>query len=264
MMKKSKIEKDEMYVINQPKHLLLSIILMDNNYYPIQEEIHNNICRLSEVSDIVFIFSDNHFNNSGIYKDKLTSLYQGCAFVDSQGNLPRTIFKVLLYDKEIFSRHIGITISLCQDLIFDDPEKLIKNLEKVNQSRIVKPIFNIYRLSSDEIYQFYHNEESIIENLSDYSFWPISNLFPKIKMEEDRDAVDCRFCTWGSYSKVLYFRNSTINIFLEQLVSKEEDFYKFIDTFTDPNPGYLFSGLVKKNGIECLDYSIEDLEVNEI
>lgn len=264
MMKKNKIEKNEMYVINQPKHLLLSIVLMDYEHYPLPEEIHNSLCRLSEVSDIIFVFSDEYFDNTGIHKDKITSLYQGCAFIDGKENLSRTIFKALLYDKEIFNKHIGITISRCQDL-YGTSEKLFSNLEKINQSRVVKPIFNIYRLSSEEIYQFYCNLEEVGKRRLENCYLDfISNFICDPFLVSGKQEIDCRYCTWGSRSKVLYFRNTTINIFLEQLINQESEFYEFIDTFTDKDPRYLFSGLIKKNGIDCLDYNIEDLEVDKL
>ena len=264
---KRKIKKGELYVINQPKHLLLSIVLMDCENYPLRKEIHDNLCKLSEISDIIFIFSDKYFDNSEIHKDKLTSLYQGCAFIDSLDNLPRTIFKALLYDKEIFSKHIGVTISRCQDLFSIKEDKLFNNIIKVNQSRISKPIFNIYRLSSDEIYKFYSTKEDIVTK---YSRFNNSELLRKVFILssicdiEGNNEVDCRYCTWGSKSRVLYFRNITINLFLGHLLSKEDEFHSYIDTFTDKDIRYLFAGLVKKFGIECLNYNIEDLEIDKI
>ena len=78
--------KEEMYVVNQPRHLMISIILMDYDYYPLPDNIHTGLCKLSEISDIVFIFSDSHFDNSKISKEKITTLYQACAFIDSSGN----------------------------------------------------------------------------------------------------------------------------------------------------------------------------------
>lgn len=262
--------KEEMYIVNQPRHLMISIILMDYDYYPLPDNIHTGLCKLSEISDIVFIFSDSHFDNSKISKEKITTLYQACAFIDSSGNLPRTIFKALQYDKEIFGKHIGITISRCQDLQESTP-KLFENLEKINQSRIIKPVFKIRRLSSTELYNFYYtpSEEKrkkkwkcIFDECLYFYHRHIlkSVIFPwtRVDVPDPADYIDCRYCTWGSNSSVLYFRNTTIGIFLEK-VDKE-----FIDTFTDPDPRYLFAGLVKKNGIDCLDYNIEDLDIGKL
>ena len=266
---KEKIKKDEMYVVNQPKHLLLSVVLMDYEKYPLPDDIHNGLCELSEISDMIFIFSDNHFDNSGIHKSKITSLYQGCAFIDSSGKLPRTFFKALLYDKEIFSKHLGTSIIRCQDLsnCLDIKNKLFENLIKVNQSKVNKPIFNIYRLSSNDIYNFYKDENDTKETHTYHStlnMFENSLLYLLSLKDYDKFEVDCRYCTWGSKSRVIYFRNTTINLFLEQMIKSEEDFYKFIDTFTDKDIRFLFAGLSKKFGIGCINHNIEDLDIDKI
>lgn len=257
-----------MYVVNQPRHPMLSIVLMDYDHYPLPDNIHAGLCKLSEISDIIFIFSDSHFDNSEINKEKITTLYQACGVIDSSGNLPRTIFKTLQYDKEIFGKHIGVTVSRCQDLLESTP-KLFENLEKINQSRVIKPVFKIRRLSSTELYNFYYTPAErkkkwrcvYDECLYFYHRHIIQSVtFPwaRVEVPDPTDYIDCRYCTWGSNSSVLYFRNTTIGIFLEK------PDWEFIDTFTDPDPRYLFAGLVKANGIECLDYNIEDLDIGKL
>ena len=77
---------DEMYVINQPKHSIVSLVVFNDN---ITEEIHKNLAKLNDISDIIFIFSRDQRR---INKNKLTSLYNSCGWIESFDNIGFTKF----------------------------------------------------------------------------------------------------------------------------------------------------------------------------
>ena len=67
--KVTNMEKDEMYVVNQPRKSIVSLVLFDEN---ITDEIHENIIKLNEISDVIFIFSREYkrIDKVSIYWEK--------------------------------------------------------------------------------------------------------------------------------------------------------------------------------------------------
>ena len=270
-MKKEYINNDIIRVLHQPKHTVCSVIVM-NTGYPLPPEVHEGIFKLSEISDLVFIFSRRLFpvETSGISPEKLTTLYGGCAWTeytyDSGSSIGMTILRALLYCQEIFDKHIGYTISQASDL--KDLGKVCENLVKVNMSSIAKPIYKLRRLSPSELYEFYKVPDTR-KNRGSFSglcCLGVENIKSIILGELflPRDP-DCRYCTWHSESKVMYFRNGTIKTILTMFLG--DDKYKFVEileTFTDPDPRYIFSCIPQLLGIDNLDYNVEDLEIEKL
>lgn len=264
-MKKLKmIESDEMYVLNQPRHTMVSLILM-NSEYPLGIE-GNVIFKLSEISDLIFIFSPLHFpSEEKIDRTKFTTLHQGCAFIKSGGELCKTVFKVLQYCQEVFNKHVGYTISLSSEIKFlgkDDIDKLVK----INMSSLNKPIFESTRLSENELYEFYRIPEipktsTIFSSLFGFSRESENSIVSYILWNEYLpEGNDCRYCTWGSSSSIMFFKNGVIKIFLDN----QENLKDILKTFTDPDIRYIFTNLVKILGIDTIDSNFQDLDVNKL
>lgn len=273
-MKKEYINNDIIRVIHQPKHTICSVIVM-NTGYPLSPEVHEGIFKLGEVSDLMFIFSRKLFpvETSGISPEKLTTLYGGCAWTeytyDSGPSIGMTIFRALLYCQEIFDKHIGYTISQASDLVRIN--EVCKNLVKINMSSVAKPIYKIRRLGSEELFKFYKQsgkkEKMGCGGLSVFSGIDLENIKASIlgKLLYEKEP-DCRYCTWHSESKVMYFRNGTIKTMLAMFlnVDEKDKFINILGTFTDPDPRYIFSCLPKLLGISNLNYNIEDLEIEKL
>lgn len=260
---KENLNQEAVYVLNQPKHIILSVVIVDCSI-PLIDRIHKDLDKLVKFSDVIFIFCEDKFiNNKKINKRKFTSLYQACGFIESSGNLARTLFTVLEYSKEIFKKHIGITISNLDDINLTDTQ--IKNLIEINGSAVMKPVFKIRRLNSDELYESYSNKEFEeyddieLENFKLASF--ILKLFNK-KREENNDTIGMYKC-YTSDSRLLYFKNGTINILLNFV--NDERMKSYIDSFiNDLDIRGILSSITKKLNIDNLNQNIEDLEINNL
>lgn len=261
---KEKLNQEAVYVLNQPKHIILSVVVV-NCSIPLIDRIHKDLDKLVKFSDVIFIFCENKFiNNKKINKRKFTSLYQACGFIHSSGNLARTLFTVLEYSKEIFKKHIGITISNLDDINFTDTQ--IKNLIEINGSAVMKPVFKIRRLNSDELFESYGKEfeeydDVELENFKIASF--ILKLFNKKKEKEDESDTIGMYKCYTSDSRLLYFKNGTINILLN--FANDERMKNYIDSFIDDlDLRGILSSIIKKLNIDNLNQNIEDLEINNL
>ena len=251
------------FVVNQPKHLIATIIVIDD-VLPLPEPIHKVLCKLSEKTDIMFIFKSPSFNK--VHKDKFASLYQGCSWIDSTNELVSiSLFNILLYCTKIFNKHLGYLIisseSLLDEKIFSD--KFFNNLEQITESTVTKPIYKIRRLSSDELYKFYSKsiDELNKEEIKNLGFNLFKFLLPDIEDSTDK-AIDCRHCTWTSDSNALFLKMKIV----ENIVIKcsTGGFKDYIKTFTDNDSRYFIVNLIKLMGIENIDYNLEDLDIKKL
>lgn len=242
------MNKDEMYVVNQPKHSIVSLVLFDEN---ITDEIHSNIIKLNEISDIIFIFSGDYRK---INKNKLTSLYNSCAWIESYDNLGFTLFKTLEYCINIFQIHnTFLLMNMCD--LNNINSKFFDNINSVNASSITKPIFKTKQLSAEDYKRIYIKKE--INNNS--LFNKIRKLF-KLQGELEEDNDDNMFCSYTSDSKALvYFRPIIIKLieFNNNNVYSEL-FNNKIDC------RYLLASMTKYLNIETIDCNIEDLNIGKL
>ena len=268
-----KINKGEVYVLNQPRHKLISILLVDNYSFPLIDRFHDSIDRLVEVSDVVFIFSDYHFPNQRyIDKTKFTSLYRACGFIDCCGkDVGINMFKLFSYVKEVFKHHIGYIISSTSYLNIT-PE-IERKLLEINGSSIMKPVFKIRRLDSNELCDIYSSEGEVIreedETIRKGVIAMIKEIFKECDLKQIEKEVNIlrdelgMYCCYTSDSSLMYFRNGTINLLVSY--SEDDDWDKFIRSFSyEPHPEYLLSSMIKKLRLDNLDKNIEELEFNKI
>lgn len=238
-MKKIKLNmymKDEIYILHQPKHSILSIILV-NSEFPIPEPQHNSLSKLLEFSDVFFIFPKSI---KGIDKEKFTSLYEGCGWIEESLRLPETYLHAILYSLEIFECHVGFCISRLSDLILDiiDPQKIIS----LTGSSIVSPVFKTRKLTSPEFYNIYKETNSgIFKTKSDSS-----NMY----------------ASYTSESPILYFKRSNLGTIVDFWKSVEDN--KYINSFTLKDPRYFFASVCKFLGINTLNSDIHDLDIGKI
>lgn len=244
----SKFNKDEIYVINQPKHSIVSLVLFDEY---INEERHSNITKLNEISDVIFIFSGDY---KKINKNKLTSLYNSCGWIESYDNLGFTLFKTLDYCINIFQCHSTFLLMNMFDLI-NINEKFFDNIESVNGSSIVKPIFKLKQLSAEDYKRIYIRKE--INN--DSFLNKIRKLF-KLQDELEEENDDNMFCSYTSDSKALVFIRPTIIKLIE--FNNNNIYSELFNNKTDCR--YLFASMTKYLNIEIIDCNIEDLKIGKL
>lgn len=271
-----KINKGEVYVINQPKHTLLSIIVVNSNIYDL---IHNNFYNLSKVSDIIFLFSDFYNNDQRrINKEKFTSLYQACGFIDCPGSdINSYLFKMLSYSKEIFNKHVGYLItetSLLTGIEIND--EFNNKLLEITGSSIIKPIFKIRRSTNSELKKIYYETDdtdkvtkekhnNLISNFIGVLSEVIKECDPKkVKEDEIKENKDFgKYCSYSSDSEILYFKNGTINLFCTYY--KNNKIKEYVKTFSfKSDVRFLLASFVRKLNIENLDSDIKDLNINKL
>ena len=253
------VKNNEIYVINQPKSIILSLIVIDLDLVKeLPEKIHNALVKLRDYSDLFFIFTQDH---KKIDKIKFTSLYRGCGFIISPGNnLGRSIFKIMEYDLEIFNdlkKHLAITISRISDL----NDIVNKDLEKLTlmTGSIGRPVFRNRILKSEELHDIYTIPEELkpVEESKNVFKTIIGMIKHKKEIQLETDGVGM-FNTWHSNSPVMYFPKPII----EQFVEKDSiNFENWVDTFTTSDPRYMFSSLINLMNIKILDLDFWEVKL---
>lgn len=242
-----KYNKDEMYVVNQPKHSIVSLVIFDD----ITDEIHNNLIKLNDMSDVIFIFPSN--KHKRIDKNKLTSLYRGCAWIDSYDSLSFTLFKTLDYCVQIFQAH-NTFLLMNMDNLVDIDNKFFDNIKSVNASNMKNPIFKVRNLTADEYRGIYTRK--VIENNSVFN--RIRKYFG-INDEFEEETVDDMFCSYTSESKVLvYFRP----IIIKLIEFNNSTVYS--ELFSSLDCRYLFASMTKYLNIEITDINVENLNIGKL
>ena len=230
---------DEVYVVNQPKHSLISIVMVDNlKEDPLRESIHERLFKLSEVSDLFIIFKDVE----GIDPDKFAKLYTACAWIvkDMARTEVQTFLKALEYSVVVFNSHAGY-LAFEAEKIKDVYEVDNEQLEEINASGLNWPIFKAQRLDADEMHRIYTiNEER--------GFF--RNIFGTD--EERRE-----YTTWKMTSSIAFFRPWLVPRFMDL----NED---YINSFTWKDIKYFLASACEYLGIKRIEADIFSLDINKI
>ena len=236
VIKKIKYMKDEIYILHQPKHSVISIVLVDSEF-PVPQEQHESLDRLLEFSDVFFVFPKSV---RGIGKEKFTSLYEGCGWIEEDLGLPETYLHTILYSLEIFECHVGFCISRLSDLTPDiiDSQKIIN----ITGSSLGSPVFKTRKLTSHEFYDIYKETNSGI-----------------FKTRPDSSNM---YASYTSGSPILYFKRSNLGTIIDFWRSSEDN--KYIKSFTLSDPRYFFASVCKFLGIGTLDSDIHDLDIGRL
>lgn len=240
-MKKLLTEKEQVYVINQPKHITSSVIVV-GDIFPLPENIHNGIEQLCEVSDVLLVFAPTHFaHQKTINFDRFASLYRSCAWIESGAFLGSTIIKLLKYDKEIFDCH--------RNTIFYDFQKIgdinTDRIMSIVASSLSKPILEISRLGTEEFYDIYRNNEE------DKIILP---WIPKAKN------MIKAFCSYKATSDIVFLRENTVNTILN--FCEGTGFSKtYVESFTDSDIMYFLGSIIRYLGIDYLDRDYKTIKL---
>lgn len=253
--------KDEIFVINQPKKSIISIVIVNDLSFPLTNTLHDNIFELEELSDVLFIFPDSTKN---INIEKFANLYRSIGWIESGGNLSKTIMKTLDYCINIFeNQYVGFNIVNTKDIKDEKLTNRLKdNINKVNLSSVKMPIFSISRLGPSELYDIYKDDNMTslipIQTKVNWKFWEKSE---EDKTLEKKDSVNM-FSTYKSESKVLYFKVNTIKTLVE--------FYKIdgntakFESFVWDDCRYMFASMIKYFGIDNHNCNIDDLDFSTV
>ena len=232
------IKKDEVYVINQPKHAIMSLVFVDpeskrqyNSNF--MQENHNRILELAENTDVMFIFK----SMGGIDPDVFSKVYGASAWIVSDKNLARTYIKAITYSIVIFKKLVGF-------LTVDNSDELsrlsIAQLSKIAGSGINWPIFEATHLDSEEMFEIYKKEGSSKP-------W----LFSK------DDKPEREYTTWKMISRSAFFRPSLF----EKLDTLSDE---YVDSFTWNHIKYFLASACEYLGIKRINQDLFSLDVNRL
>lgn len=236
-----------MYILRQPKRALISLVILNTG---VENKKHSYLEKILDHSDIIFIF-DCYGKN--INKEKFTSLYNACGYIEVNESLGSTLIKTLDYIVEIFQIHSGFMIIDLDDIVEENMnnDNFFKTLENISMSSIIKPILKISRLSSVLLSRIY--EES--DNSEKLSWWK------KIFNKKDKKNKANMYCSYLSTSDILYFPKASIIKILD-FVEKDEN--KIVESFEDEFDycKYIFPSLIRYMEMDFINSNIENLELN--
>ena len=242
-----KIINDQIYIIEQPSHSILSIMVLEEEKvkFPISQKIHNDLPKLEECSDVFFIFLGD-FNM--IDMEKFTSLYGGIGYLKSK-DPTLALFETLQYGKEIFETHITYAIWKFEEIEtkIKDMKKVGSNFQRVTMSDLNWPIFEIRRLGPQELCDIYMKGE---DNKKMNKFL---ELWYKYYWKDDRK--ENKYSTYTSDTTCQVFKRSIVEKLLEAWKNERE----WIDTFTWADYRYLLASLTKHLNIKIQSHNIEEI-----
>jgi hypothetical protein len=266
------MNKDEMYVINQPIHTIFSIVVIDTDF-PIPKRCHDYIDDLQQISDTCYIFSDACYKSRKINKKKFTTLYNGNCFIDVSGdNILPIVNKALEYSVELFSKkHFTYLLMKLSDLDKYSREnfnRLLSNIQKVNMSNVMQPVLEIHRLNNENMYEYYR-EDHVPVNIDPIQCTFINRLFPDfanfimrmnytLKKANDEDIKNI-YSSWETGSKVQFYRKDTI----KEILKFTENNPSFIGTFSGDRVDVAYASLLKRLSIKNHNTNIEDLDLGK-
>lgn len=240
-----------MYVQEQPKHSIVSILIMDPNGM-LSEENHQALDKLGKFSDIIFIF----LGEGSINQRKFTSLYHGIAWTsigDEGENLAVTQFKVLQYCKEIFNTHQVYLLGNVLDQKEVDINE--EQIQLISMSTIIKPIYKAHRLTAEETRNIYWKNSDTTNNDKPSK---IKLFWSALINRKGNDDFCNMYYTWNTSSSLIFLRSNTIELFLK--IIKED----YLQTFSGDNfSSSIVSGL-KKLGIDNLDSDLKNIDYGNL
>lgn len=226
-----------MYVVNQPKRTILSIISIDIDDLrgPLQQHTLDGLDKLAKFSDIIFLFPEGA--DRYVDCEKFTSLCSGCSW--TIGDWEETLIETFQYGLEIFGKHFSYVL---MNLIDIDglyiPEDIIVNL---NMSTSKVPILEIQRKSPEELFDYY----KYIREDSTRSWWEIWRKETTFKWD-----LNNFYSLWKTESVFIYLRPKNI----EELLEKK-DIVTTFDSYRD-----FIASCIKNIGMEYIDKNLEDID----
>lgn len=251
------MNKNAVYVLEQPKHSIVSVILVDSSNLPLSRTAHDNIDALREVSDLVFVFSDR-FGTKDVDIPKFSNLYGACSYVcGDSDNIGTPIFMSLAYCNSVFQKHHAYLITDTNKLtkVGYIKGKLGKMVETV-LSGIQRPVLRIERLGPEELGSIYTIPLGLKPKKPWWNFWESPS--PDGKYYDPQERL---WSTHKSSSPILFFKAGIMKIMLGTYGEKE--FGNYLATFSEDDLTYLFASCVKRLGLENINQDIHELEIKD-
>lgn len=247
------MNKNAVYVVKQPEHPIVTVVLVNSSDLPLSNQAHQNIDALSTISDIVFVFSE-HFKTSDVDIRKFASLYGATAYMLESGPcIGLGIFRALAYCQGVFQSFAAyiLTDTIRLREVGSLGQSKLEKIQEITMSPISKPIMNITRLSAEELGNIYLRGDTRPDPTPFWMFW---------KSHDNYDTEDRINSTHKSASKFLYFKVPVIKALLTRYEDKE--FQAYLRSFSEDDFTFLIASFIKKLDLDNLDADIINLEFN--
>lgn len=218
---------DPVYIVKQPDHITLSVVQVSDNY-PKYKEQQVVLDMLSEMTDVVFVFS----GMKEIDYKKFTTLHLGCGYVvcDKQTRA-ENLLGIVTYFKEVYSRHLSYIFMNDWDITHRESFESLQKLQDWNASTIVAPLMTVKRLSEESLANVY---------VPDYekTWWGgTKRVYRK----------GCDYQTHYSTSPFIYLKD----IVMKKLLAKDK-IEEYAETFVETDPSTMLASLVTDLRIKTL------------
>ena len=260
------IDKDSIFLLRSRRTKSLSIIVMDDVFYPLDEKIQEGFDKITRISDVFLLFNDNCWIGSeSIDKMKFACLHDCLGWISVKNTTSESLLKVLNYTTTISeaSNFLFYSIIKCSGLS-NLTDEMLSTLKSYQISNVInKPILNLKRLSPKELHRFYQlptkpKSNKLVE--------VINRLKDKITNKSDKNSNIARFdytnahCTHKTDSWFVVMKIHTINTILEFFKKNENKEYP--KTFKEPDPLIFLPSVLVKLDIDIINSDLSKVKIS--
>lgn len=230
------MNKNAMYVIEQPKHSIASIISM-NSDFPICKNTHDNIRKLGEFTDLIFVFPEVP---RGVDIEKFTTLYQGSSYLVGNSKSLAIPTKISIqYCVEVFNKHVAFLMTSMRALEYKQLDLNIQSIQEITASPDTRrPILEIVESDENALSEIYMYEEK--------------------RFFDTHDKIGRKYSSFYTPSPIIYFKALTLKNLMELCTDE------FLETFTEPDLSFMWASSIIRKGIGHTNSDLLKVKINDI
>jgi hypothetical protein len=255
-------EKKYVWVVKQPSHSIVSFVRFTKVDGPIEPHAFCFLEELSKKSDIIFIFPSG--SELLVDRQKLTSLYNGCAYTtENNDDVVNTILFAIQYVNRVFQRHLSYILFKDLQSFPEKEERFFHNLDQFNMSNSLSAVCEVERLSPDRLYDIYRIRESdkVIVKIP---WWKRLHGESKTR-EEIRTNIFNLYAKYEVISGTIFFKVGHINALLDSYEKDDRWLANYSLTFGQSDNWNLFFGsYIKMSGTALLNKDIEKFNIGNL
>lgn len=246
------VKKNVMFVTNNPKHVILSVVII-NKEFPLSDKEHEAIDNLNEVSDVVFLFTDT----TNINPTKFSMLYNASGYVVSDNNVTSTFCYLVDYVKTIWNKHEKVVvISRFRDQLGELTKQYVSKFQAVYSLGFQDSIFLKDRLTAEDCFDIYKKDNNDEDDRAEESGWKIK-LFGS-KKNEDVEDIDKAYTT--HFANSIVFINSDLLRAIINVFDEDKRFVQSFDSYEDPLP--FLASLTEYKNTKVMNSVVGELNVS--
>jgi hypothetical protein len=229
------MDKNSVFVLKQPTHGIVSIVLVNRDEFPVNEAVHENLDALAKISDLLFIFKEKY----NIFPNKFSNLYGACGFINNTDEpLGVPFFILLSYCREVFNKHSEFIITDTNYLSENNYSDLINRIpEDIALGGSNLPITEIRRLNNVELAEIYEAKKA----------WIGTGKFINDRV----------WSTHKTTSPIIYLKKPVISAMLGE-DPEDKEIQDYIKTFSEGDLTYLLGSYIKKLSLDNLNFGLDE------